>query len=296
MSTHTYPGTVHDWIEGTRPHTWANAFSPVIVGTGAAAYGGNADWVRAILAFVVAWALIIGVNFANDYSDGIRGTDEDRTGPARLTGGGLAKPEHVKYAAFICFATAGVSGITLSLLSSWWLIPIGALCILAAWFYTGGKNPYGYRGLGEVAVFVFFGLVAVLGTQFTQLGTVTWVGVASAIAIGAISSSVNMANNIRDIPSDTATGKVTLAVRLGDKRARSLFAVLSFVPFVVSLLLAFVWWPFVLGALAAPLVIPGVHTILSGATGRELIPVLGGNGRAMLLWALITAGVCFFGA
>ena len=293
MSKQTYPATVSDWLEGARPHTWANAFSPVIVGTGAAAFASNADLVRASLAFVVAWALIIGVNFANDYSDGIRGTDEDRTGPARLTGGGLAKPQHVKYAAFLCFTTAAIAGIALSLLSSWWLIFIGALAILAAWFYTGGKNPYGYRGLGEVAVFIFFGLVAVLGTQYTQLGSITWVGVISAISIGSISASVNMANNIRDIPSDSATGKITLAVRLGDKNARNLFAFLSFVPFIASIILAFVWWPFILGVLASPLVIPGVRTILSGAEGRDLIPVLGGNGRAMLLWALITAGVGF---
>ncbi|HZK32838.1 MAG TPA: 1,4-dihydroxy-2-naphthoate polyprenyltransferase [Corynebacterium sp.] len=290
-----YPATARDWWQAARPHTWANAFSPVIAGTGAAAFAGGHHWGRALLALVVAWALIIGVNYANDYSDGIRGTDEDRTGPARLTGGGLARPAHVKRAAFLSFGVAAAAGIALSLWSAWWIILVGALCILAAWFYTGGKNPYGYRGLGEVAVFVFFGLVAVLGTEFTQSGQVSWVGVALAVGIGSISASVNLANNIRDIPSDTDTGKITLAVTLGDRRARLLFAVLATVPFLMSLLLTPVYWPAVVGVLAAPLVVPGIHRMRSGAAGRDLIPVLGSNGRAMLLWSVLSALALFFG-
>ena len=164
MSLSAYPATAKDWLQGARPHTWANAFAPVIAGTGAAAAADGAHFGRALLALVVAWALIIGVNYANDYSDGIRGTDDDRTGPQRLTGGGLARPQQVKLAAFAAFAVAGLAGIALSFAAhAWWLILVGALCIAGAWFYTGGKNPYGYRGLGEVAVFIFFGLVAVLG-------------------------------------------------------------------------------------------------------------------------------------
>jgi 1,4-dihydroxy-2-naphthoate polyprenyltransferase len=290
-----YPATARDWWQAARPHTWANAFSPVIAGTGAAALSGGHHWGRALLALIVAWALIIGVNYANDYSDGIRGTDEDRTGPARLTGGRLADPAHVKRAAFAAFGVAAVAGIALSLWSAWWLIVFGALCILAAWFYTGGKNPYGYRGLGEVAVFVFFGLVAVLGTEFTQSGRVTWVGFALAVAIGAISASVNLANNIRDIPSDTETGKITLAVTLGDARARQLFTTLSTTPFIVSVLLIPAFWPAVVGALASPLVFPGIRRMNQGATGKDLIPVIGSNGKAMLAWSVLTAGALLVG-
>ncbi|WIM68038.1 1,4-dihydroxy-2-naphthoate polyprenyltransferase [Corynebacterium breve] len=290
-----YPATRHDWWEAARPHTWANAISPVVVGSGAAAFQGGAHFGRAILALIVAWALIIGVNYANDYSDGIRGTDEDRTGPTRLTGSGLAAPEHVKLAAFACFGVAGIAGIILSLWSAWWFILIGALCIAGAWFYTGGKNPYGYRGLGEVAVFIFFGLVAVLGTEYTQAGAVSWVGLASAVGIGSISASVNLANNIRDIPSDAEAGKITMAVRLGDKAARIVFAVLSMVPFAMSLFMAAAYTPVLVGFLALPLALHGVLTVLRGAQGKELIPVLGINGKAMLAWAVLTAVALFFG-
>ena len=190
-TTQRYPGaTPAQWLEGARPHTWANAFAPVLAGTAAAIAAGHGDVSRAVLAGIVAWALIIGVNYANDYSDGIRGTDDDRVGPLRLTGSGLVPPAMVKRAAFIAFGVAGVAGVILSLASSWWLILIGAACIAGAWFYTGGDNPYGYRGLGEVAVFVFFGLVAVLGTEFTQAGAMSWRGLAMAIAVGAMSLSL----------------------------------------------------------------------------------------------------------
>ena len=161
-----YPGaTPAQWLEGARPHTWANAVAPVLAGTAAATLAGEANPLRAVLAGIVALAMIVGVNYANDYSDGIKGTDDDRSGPLRLTGSGLVEPKKVKYAAFASFGVGAVAGIALSLLSAWWLVLVGAACIAGAWFYTGGKNPYGYRGLGEVAVFVFFGLVAVLGTE-----------------------------------------------------------------------------------------------------------------------------------
>lgn len=295
-SSASYSATRRDWWEAARPHTWANAWAPVIVGTGAAAFAGGAHFGRALLALVVAWALIIGVNFSNDYSDGIRGTDDDRTGPTRLTGSGLADPQAVKRAAFLSFGVAAVAGILLSLWSAWWFILIGAVCIAGAWFYTGGKNPYGYRGLGEVAVFVFFGLVAVLGTEYTQAGAISWVGVAAAVGIGSISASVNMANNIRDIPSDSATGKMTLAVRLGDTNARRLFAVLSLVPFVMTLFIAAAYLPTLIGLIALPLALHGAVTVLKGARGKDLIPVLGINGKAMLVWAIATSVALFFGA
>lgn len=284
-----------DWWQAARPHTWANAFAPVIAGSGAAAYAGGFHLGRAVLAGIVAWALIIGVNFANDYSDGIRGTDEDRSGPTRITASGLARPADVKRAAFISFGVAAVAGVVLSLMSAWWFILIGAVAILGAWFYTGGKNPYGYRGLGEVAVFIFFGLVAVLGTEYTQAGAVSWVGFAAAVGIGSISASINLANNIRDIPTDRVAGKTTLAVILGDARARRLFTGLTGIPFLISILLMVEWWPLVLGLLAAPLTAPGVIKVNRGATGRELIPVLSSNGQAMLAWAVITAVALFVG-
>lgn len=287
--------TAAQWLEGARPHTWANAFAPVIVGSGAAAHEGGFSAPRALLAAVVAWALIVGVNYANDYSDGIRGTDEDRTGPLRLTGSGLAKPAHVKRAAFVAFGVAGAAGIALSLMSSWWLILVGAGCIVAAWFYTGGENPYGYRGFGEAAVFVFFGLVAVLGTQFTQAGAVSWVGLLCAVAIGSMSAGVNLINNLRDIPTDTEAGKITLAVHLGDPHTRTLYAVLMMVPVVASVLLALATPWSLVGLAAAPLLLVAARPVRAGAVGRELIGVLGATGRAMVVWALLTTAALALG-
>lgn len=286
--TKTYPGaSAAQWLEGARPHTWANAFAPVLAGTAAAAWNDGAHWAKALLAGVVALALIIGVNYANDYSDGIRGTDDDRSGPLRLTGSGLVRPALVKYAAFICFGVAGVAGVALSLWSAPWLIAVGALCILGAWFYTGGKNPYGYRGLGEVAVFVFFGLVAVLGTEFTQTDAVSWQGVCLAVAVGALSSSVNLANNLRDIPTDSQTGKITLAVRLGDANTRRLWLALVGAAVVLTIVLAFNHWSALLTLLAAPLWFKAAQPVISKAQGKALIPVLGMTGRGMLLWSVI---------
>lgn len=281
--------TVRDWWEAARPHTWPNAFAPVIAGTGAAAFWGSADLGRALLALGVAWALIVGVNYANDYSDGIRGTDDDRTGPTRLTASKLARPEDVKLAAFAAFGVAAVLGIILAAMSSWWLVLIGAVCIAAAWFYTGGSRPYGYAGLGELAVFVFFGLVAVMGTEFTQSEFVSREGFWSAIGIGAISASVNLANNIRDIDTDAAAGKQTLAVRLGDAGARKLFTVLTLTPFVASALLAISYSPALIGLAALPFAVASILKVRGGAAGKALIPVLGMNGRTMLIWAVLTA-------
>lgn len=286
--THPYPGaTAKQWLEGARPHTWANAFTPVIAGTAAAQLHSHADWLRAGLCVAVALALIIGVNYANDYSDGIRGTDEQRSGPLRLTGSGLVAPTHVKNAAFISFGCAAFAGLILSILSSPWLIAIGALCILGAWFYTGGKNPYGYRGLGEAAVFIFFGLVAVLGTQFTQIGSITWQGVALAVAVGALSSSVNLANNLRDIPTDASTGKITLAVRLGDISTRRLWLGLIATALLLTIALGFSYWPWLCALLTLPAFIIAAQPIVRGSTGKDLIAVLGLTGRAMLVWSLL---------
>ena len=279
-----------NWIEGARPRTWPNAFAPVVVGSACAALAGGFVWWRALLALVVAWSFIIGVNYANDYSDGVRGTDDDRVGPLRLTGSGLATPAHVKAAAFAFLGLGGLAGIVLSAVSQPWLIAVGAVCILAAWFYTGGKNPYGYRGLGEVAVFVFFGLVAVIGTQYTQAETVTWYAVVAAVGVGSFSCAVNLTNNLRDIPSDTEAGKVTLAVRLGDARTRGLHAVLELlVPLLVTAVLAVATPWALLGLLAAPLAWAANRPVRERAVGADLVPALGAAGKAMLAWSVLVS-------
>ncbi|MGJ4095392.1 1,4-dihydroxy-2-naphthoate polyprenyltransferase [Corynebacterium macclintockiae] len=287
-TTKQYPGaTPAQWLEGARPHTWANAVAPVLAGTAAAALVGAANPLRAVLAGVVALAMIVGVNYANDYSDGIKGTDDDRSGPLRLTGSGLVEPKKVKYAAFASFGVGAIAGIALSVLSAWWLILVGAACIAGAWFYTGGKNPYGYRGLGEVAVFVFFGLVAVLGTEFTQSGSISWRGALLAISVGSLSSAVNLANNLRDIPTDAATGKITLAVRLGDANTRRLWVGLVSLAVVFTVAISIGHWWGLLALLATPLFVIAARPVTGGAQGKDLIPVLGLLGRGMLLWSLL---------
>jgi len=283
--------TIADWIEGARPRTLPNAVAPVVVGSAAAALAGGFSWWKALLALVVAVALIIGVNFANDYSDGIRGTDDVRVGPVRLVGAGLVAPVRVKQAAFACFGIAAAAGIALSVTSAWWLLLIGAVCVAGAWFYTGGSRPYGYAGFGEIAVFVFFGLVAVLGTEFVQAGAVTWAGVLGAVAVGSLSSAVLVSNNLRDIPTDAQTGKITLAVRLGDRRTRILFTVLLIAPLVCSAVLIPVTgspWP-LLGLIAAPVAGSAARPVLGGGHGAALIPALRDTGLAMLIWAIGTA-------
>ena len=283
--------SLSQWIEGARPRTLPNAVAPVLAGTGAAAWVGGEVWWKAALALVVSISLIIGVNYANDYSDGIRGTDDDRSGPVRLVGAKLASPQAVLAAAVISLSVGAGAGLALALVSQPWLIAIGAACIAGAWLYTGGTNPYGYRGLGEVAVFVFFGLVAVLGTQYTQALRVDWVGLALAVAVGSLSSAVLVANNLRDIPTDQVSGKITLAVRLGDARTRQLFQVLVAVPFLLTALLTLASPWCLVGFAAAPLAVRAAKPVRSGLGGRELIPVLKDTGLTMLVWAVLVAAV-----
>lgn len=289
--------TAAQWLEGARPRTLPNAIAPVIAGTGAAGFLGEAVWWKALLALVVSLSLILGVNFANDYSDGIRGTDDERVGPLRLVGSGLASPAAVKRAAFACFGVGGVAGVVLSLTSAPWLILVGLACVAGAWFYTGGKKPYGYLGFGEIAVFVFFGLVAVLGTEFVQAGRVDASGVLAACAVGSYSSAVLVANNLRDIPTDRESGKITLAVRLGDSRTRVLFSVLVAVPTVLGLALAAVATPWALLSLAsAPLAVRAALPVARGGQGPALIPALAQTGLAMLVWSIGAAVGLFLGA
>lgn len=283
------------WIEGARPRTLPNAVAPVIAGTGAAAWLGSAVWWKALLALAVSLALIIGVNYANDYSDGIRGTDDVRSGPLRLVGSKLASPRAVLTAAVVSLAIGAVAGLVLAAVSAPWLIAVGAVCIAGAWLYTGGKKPYGYLGLGEVAVFIFFGLVAVLGTQYTQALRVDWVGLVAAVAMGALSSAVLVANNLRDIPTDSQSGKITLAVRLGDARTRLLYQLLVGVALALPLVLILATPWCALGLLALAPAVRGLRPVRDGSTGAQLIPVLRDTGLTMLVWAVTVSLALFLG-
>lgn len=282
--------TIAQWVEGARPRTLPTALSPVIAGTGAAIGHGVVSPGRALLALVVAVSLMIAVNYANDYSDGIRGTDDDRVGPLRLVGSQLAAPTTVRTAAFFAFGVAGVAGLTLvSLSQQWWLIAVGAVCIVAAWFYTGGSHPYGYLGFGEIAVFVFYGLVGVLGTVLTQSGPPGPLAVVTAIGVGMLTSAVLVANNLRDIPTDAAVGKRTLAVRMGDRDTRRLYAALTLLPFLLSVGAGLRSWPMLLALLALPVAVIPIRAVLGGAEGGKLIKVLAQTGVLLLSWSLLTA-------
>ena len=268
----------------------------MLAGSGAAAAIDSFDPVIALLALLVSMLLIIGVNLANDYSDGIRGTDDDRVGPFRLVGSGSAEPGSVRIAAFACFGAAALAGIGVVALSGhWWMLAIGALCIAGAWFYTGGSKPYGYAGLGEVAVFVFFGVIAVLGTMYTQADTVSGFGIGAAVGVGALSTGVLVANNLRDIPSDRVTGKRTLAVMLGDRDTRTLYLALVLVPFLITIMIGLRNAWALLGFLALPLLLVPLRAVTGGATGKHLIPAVRDTGFAMLAWGILTGGALAFG-
>ena len=274
-------------MEGARPRTLPAAVAPVAVGTGAAVGLGDGSAPRALLALVVSLALQVGVNYANDYSDGVRGTDADRVGPLRLVGSGAATPSAVRRAAAASFAVAALSGLALvALAGAWWLLAVGAAAIAAAWFYTGGRRPYGYSGLGEVFVFVFFGLVAVLGTTYTQAGRVSLASLAGACGVGFLACAILVANNLRDVPTDAVAGKRTLAVRLGNRRTRMLYAAMLALAFVMVLLASRgTPWP-LLALLALPLAARPFGAVRSGATGPALVPVLRDTGRLELAYGL----------
>jgi 1,4-dihydroxy-2-naphthoate polyprenyltransferase len=278
------------WVEGARPRTLPAAVSPVLVGTGAAGALDGFRPARALLALGVALALQVAVNYANDYSDGVRGTDADRVGPLRLTGSGAARPGQVKAAAFAAFGVAGLLGLVLVLLSGrWWLLAVGAACVAAAWFYTGGSHPYGYSGFGELFVFLFFGLVAVLGTTYTQAGRISGAAIAGACAIGWLACAILVANNVRDVPTDAVTGKRTLAVRIGEARTRALYVGLVAGPILVAIGLAPWHPPALIAVLATALAVRPVRLMLSGVRGRDLVAVLRDTGRLELGYAVLLA-------
>ncbi|HET9304016.1 MAG TPA: 1,4-dihydroxy-2-naphthoate polyprenyltransferase [Propionibacteriaceae bacterium] len=283
--------TPTQWLAGARPRTLPAACSPVIAGTGLAVFEQGFWWVAAVLALVVSLALQVGVNYANDYSDGIRGTDTERVGPLRLVGSGLASPPLVKRAAFVSFGIAGLAGLALVILTQqWWLLVVGVACVLAAWYYTGGKRPYGYAGLGELFVFIFFGLVAVCGTTYVQVGRISLATLLTGVWVGALACAILVTNNLRDIRGDAQVGKRTLATRLGDAGTRVLYVILialsALLIIIASLLTS--WWA-LLGLAGLLLIIPAVRVVLSGGTGPALIGVLKATGLTELVTAVAFA-------
>ncbi|MBM7825904.1 1,4-dihydroxy-2-naphthoate octaprenyltransferase [Arcanobacterium pluranimalium] len=285
--------SVSDWLEGARIRTLPAAVAPVIAGAAIAFTEDSFSWLRTLLAAAVALFLQVGVNFSNDYSDGVRGTDEFRSGPPRLTGGGKVKPKIVLIVAFAFFGAAGLMGLALVALSGqWWLLTVGALAILAAWFYTGGSHPYGYIGLGEIFVLVFFGYVATVGTVYTQSNTAPLVAWIVATGIGVIACALLMVNNIRDIPTDIKANKRTLAVRLGDTRARKTFVgMVAFAPLLTALT-SFFTFPILAVTGLLLFVVPNLsRPVRTGKTGRDLIIVLRNTGFFELAYALLVGAL-----
>jgi 1,4-dihydroxy-2-naphthoate octaprenyltransferase len=268
------------WIAGARPKTLGAAIAPVIVGTAFAGY--DAELVNFSLALIVALALQIGVNYANDFSDGVRGTDDDRVGPIRLVGSGLAKPEVVKRAALLCFSVAALAGLILSARTEWYLLIIGALAIIAAWTYTGGPKPYGYQALGEVSVFIFFGLVATLGTYFVQVGSISLPVILAAISMGLLATAILNVNNLRDLERDERSGKRTLAVRLGAARTRTLYRLTIFLPLLLSLVLISQSRYFLISVIVLPQLLRASRLVNTNA----LIELLGKTGQIQILYSL----------
>lgn len=280
------------WVLGARPRTLPAAVVPVVVGAACAVGTGRPVTVwRGIAALVVSLALQVGTNYANDYSDGVRGTDAARVGPTRLVASGLASARAVKLAAFAAFGVAALCGLLLAATTTWWLLVVGAASIAAAWFYTGGPKPYGYLGFGELFVFVFFGLVATAGTTFVMTEQLTALALCAAIPVGLLATALLVVNNLRDIPTDRAAGKRTLAVRLGDRRTRILYVALLAASFAISSVVSG-WFLRPVGALALVAIVAArkpAATVLGGASGRELIAVLGATGKVQLLFGAVFA-------
>lgn len=276
---------MNKWILGARPRTLPAAIAPVVVAT--ALVGSDFDWFRAALALKVAVWLQIGVNFANDYSDGVKGTDADRVGPVRLVASGLATANSVKAAAVISFAIASVAGTWLAFLTSPLLILIGIISIAAAWGYTGGKNPYGYRGLGELSVFLFFGVIATMGTYYAQTEELTLLSFIISIPMGALSCAILAVNNLRDRPKDELAGKRTVAVRIGDQNARRMYVALLALAHLAAI--ATLIPTTLLTLLALPMSLSISRQVLSGISGKDLIPLLGKTGKLQMLFSILLA-------
>ncbi len=276
---------MNKWILGARPRTLPAAIAPVVVAT--ALVGADFNWFRAALALKVAVWLQIGVNFANDYSDGVKGTDADRVGPTRLVASGMATASAVKFAAIVSFAIASIAGAWLALLTSPWLILIGVISIAAAWGYTGGKNPYGYKGLGELSVFLFFGVVATMGTYYAQTEQITLLSFIVSIPMGALSCAILAINNLRDRPKDALVGKLTVAVRIGDRNARLMYVALLALAHLAAI--ATLIPTALLTVLALPLSIAISRQVLSGISGKDLIPVLGRTGKLQMVFSILLA-------
>jgi len=275
---------VRMWVLGARPRTLPAAVVPVVVGAACAVGIEGQTWWRIVLALIVSLALQVGVNYANDYSDGVRGTDEKRVGPLRLVGSGAASPSSVKRAAFIALGVAGGAGLVLAATTTWWLLLVGAVAMIAAWTYTGGPKPYGYIGLGEIFVFVFFGIVATTGSTFAVIEDITLTSFIASIAVGLVACALLVINNLRDIPGDTVAGKKTLAVRLGDARTRVLFYAEIILAATAIVVTAYTQSPWVLlGLLGIVAMLPAAKAVRDGALGRDLIPVLGIVGRAQMV-------------
>ena len=261
----------------------------MLIGSGVALGYSRFSWWRALLALVVALALQVGVNFANDYSDGVRGSDAKRVGPVRLVAAGLATPRHVLLAAFSCFFLAGAAGLALAAVTAWWLVAVGAACVAAAWFYTGGPRPYGYHGLGEIFVFTFFGVVAVAGTAYVQMDRFSWLGLAASVPAGLLACALLIVNNLRDIHGDTVASKRTLAVRLGDARSRTAYLLTVLLPFCCAALIGIYRPVALLVLVTVPLAVVPVRAVRSGASGPALIRTLGQTGRLQLAFGVAFA-------
>lgn len=279
--------TVRAWVDGARPRTLPASVTPVLVGTAVAYAEGGLVWWRALLALVVALALQVGCNFANDYSDGVRGTDAHRVGPARLVGAGVARPRTVLIAALACFGVAAVVGLVLALVTSLWLLLVGAAALAAAWFYTGGARPYGYRALGEASVFVFFGVVPVIGTTYVQTGALSWLSFACSLPVALIVVDLLVVNNLRDIPTDEAAGKRTLAVVMGDRNTRVLYTALLVAALAGTVAVAVMRPWGAVALLAAPIAWLPLRRVVGGVTGRPLVLALRDTGRLELAYGVL---------
>lgn len=280
--------SINLWIQGARPKTLPAAIAPVVVGAACAQLESSTqnNWLNAVFALAVSLALQVAVNYANDYSDGIRGTDKNRVGPLRLVGSGAKKPADVKKATFLAFGVAAVFGFVLAATTTWWLLLIGVFCFLAGWFYTGGKHPYGYLGFGEVFVFVFFGVVATMGTTFVINEQLTLVSFLASVVVGCLACALLAVNNLRDIAGDQISNKKTLAVRIGESGARKLYISLFIVAGFAVILIALSYSAALIAMLGLAVAVKPIKRVYAGATGADLIDVLVMTGRVQILVAI----------